>query len=65
MLGHANEISIRIEELVKDAKEELEVCKAVCPEIETNRFEKYSEIIDNSQKMVRHNKRNQVRRTQV
>eukprot|EP00347_Sterkiella_histriomuscorum_P015997 403354893 len=65
MLSHANDISIRIEELVKDAKEELEVCKAVCPDIETNRFAKYTEIIDKSQKMVRHNKRNQVRRTQV
>eukprot|EP00347_Sterkiella_histriomuscorum_P012432 403368597 len=62
MLGHADDINIKIQELVNDAQVELDVCQQLCPYVDTST---YSKILDNSQKMIDDSKKNQALRTEV
>eukprot|EP00347_Sterkiella_histriomuscorum_P000708 403374812 len=62
MLGHANEISFKIEELVNEAKEELEICQEICPYINSV---PYNEILGISDKVVKDNVKHQEMRKEV
>eukprot|EP00347_Sterkiella_histriomuscorum_P011932 403370542 len=62
MLGHANEISFKIEELVNEAKQELDICQEICPYINSV---PYIEILGISDKMVKDNVKHQEMRTDV
>eukprot|EP00347_Sterkiella_histriomuscorum_P011296 403372995 len=62
MLGHANEISKKTEELLSDAKEELFICQAIYPQFDTMPYKK---ILGLSEQMVDDSLMHQKMRSQV